>query len=110
MVGGLESAGGESHGPDPVGRAGGPGLAIQEDWPGAAVLRQELLVHAGALAIDLLGRGAQAAEDRLGERQRDLAFARIDDVRAGLLERDELADVGRAREDEDRRIQLAGRA
>ena len=107
MIRGLKSAGGEPiHRLDRRTRIRGPAGAGIQDACGA----QDLLVHARALAIDLLGRGAQPAEDRLGERQRDLAFARKNDVRAGRLERDQLADVRRPREDEDRGVQLAGRA
>src|SRR5262249_32104631 len=60
-----------------------------------------------ALAIDLLRRGAEAAENRFGERKRDLAFAGKNSVGAGVSQCRQIAQVRSGREDSYVRVQLA---
>ena len=67
---------------------------------------EELRPDACPLAVDLLGRRPELAEQELGHRQGDLALAREDDIGPRLAEGRMLAQVGRAGEDED----LAGSA
>ena len=60
---------------------------------------EQLVVRARPFAIDLLRGRAQPAEDVLDERQRHFALAGVDGVRAGRLQRGEIAKVGGARQD-----------
>ena len=98
VVWGLKSGCGESHGLTTIGRSGprrrDSATAARECagiWTarrrlfGRRLRRQELLVHPGALPVDLFRRRAQAAENCFSERQRDLTFAGIHNVRARLL-------------------------
>ena len=64
---------------------------------------KQLRVCARAFAVDLLRRRTERIEDVLDERQRDLAFARVHGVGAGLLQRRKIAQVGGARQHADGR-------
>ena len=72
-------------------------LALAPRGAASFASRQELVVDARALAVDLLRGRTEPAQDRLGERQRHFGFTGLDDVRSGLFESDQLADVCRPR-------------
>ena len=61
-------------------------------------------MRAGALAIDLFGGGTERPQDVLGERQGDLAFARVHAVGARFLQAAEIAEIGAPRQHADVRF------
>ncbi len=62
---------------------------------------QQLVMNAGALAIDLIRRGSKAAEDRFGEGERHFTFAGKHHISAGALKTGHLAEIGGARQHPD---------
>src|SRR5688572_22596908 len=74
--------------------------------PGRQPGPEEIRAHARTLPVELLRGGAQAAQDRLGERERDLSLSREDAVGPGRAQGGKLAEIARARQDPDLRAEL----